>query len=203
MDSDRRAERAEDRAAREAGEIHVRVPTLGHLFDPMDPSPLSRKDLQPRVEEFVVSWGRELSVRRPSIVIHVDGPPDDDAVRAAADGVRAYFADRAQASRRELRHLFRVGRVSLVIALAALVLSFAVGQLLQSLDSAFTFALGGTLEIGGWVAMWRPLQIFLYDWWPIRADVRLFQELAHTDVRVVCDEVAAQTAPSHVHSIRR
>ena len=22
--------------------------------------------------------------------------------------------------------------------------------------------------IGGWVALWRPLEIFLYDWWPIR-----------------------------------
>jgi hypothetical protein len=22
--------------------------------------------------------------------------------------------------------------------------------------------------IGGWVAMWRPLEVFLYDWWPNR-----------------------------------
>jgi hypothetical protein len=203
MDSNRRAEREEDRAARQAGEIEVRVPTLGHLFDPMDPSPLSRKDLQPRVEEFVLSWGRELPVRRPPIVIHVDSPPDDVAARAAAEGVRAYFADRARARRRELRHLFRYGRVSLVIALAVLVLSFVVGQLLQSLDSPFAFALGGTLEIGGWVAMWRPLQIFLYDWWPIRADVRLFHELAHTDVRVVSDRAAAQETSPLVNSIRR
>jgi hypothetical protein len=26
--------------------------------------------------------------------------------------------------------------------------------------------------------MWRPLEIFLYDWWPIRADARLFDRLA-------------------------
>ena len=27
--------------------------------------------------------------------------------------------------------------------------------------------------IGGWVALWRPMEIFLYDWWPIRGEVRL------------------------------
>ena len=26
--------------------------------------------------------------------------------------------------------------------------------------------------------MWRPLEIFLYDWWPIRAEGRLFDRLA-------------------------
>lgn len=200
MTSDR-AHRAQDREARSAGEIHVRVPSLGHLFDPIDPSPLSRKDLQPRVEEFIVSWGRELSATRPPIVVHVDNPPDEHAAHAAAEGVRAFFADRALASRRELRHLFRVGRVSLVIALGVLGLSFAVGQLLQSMASPVAFAVGGTLEIGGWVAMWRPLQIFLYDWWPIRSDMRLLQELARTDVRVVCDRSPRDDSP-HEGSIR-
>jgi len=42
-----------------------------------------------------------------------------------------------------------------------------------------------SLLIGGWVAMWRPLEIFLYDWWPIRAEVRLYDRLAAMPVRVV------------------
>jgi hypothetical protein len=32
--------------------------------------------------------------------------------------------------------------------------------------------------IGGWVAMWRPIEVFLYDWWPIRAEARLYDRLA-------------------------
>jgi hypothetical protein len=38
--------------------------------------------------------------------------------------------------------------------------------------------------IGGWVAMWRPLEIFLYDWWPIRAEVRLYDRLSAMPVRI-------------------
>jgi hypothetical protein len=40
------------------------------------------------------------------------------------------------------------------------------------------------LVIGGWVAMWRPLEIFLYDWWPIHAEARLFDRLAAMPVRI-------------------
>ena len=40
------------------------------------------------------------------------------------------------------------------------------------------------LLIGGWVAMWRPLEIFLYDLWPIRADARVFDRLTTMPVRV-------------------
>ena len=36
----------------------------------------------------------------------------------------------------------------------------------------------GGLLIAGWVAMWGPLQIFLYDWWPIRHTCRLYAKLA-------------------------
>ena len=39
--------------------------------------------------------------------------------------------------------------------------------------------------IGGWVALWRPLEIFLYDWWPIRAEARLFDRLASMPVRLM------------------
>jgi hypothetical protein len=41
-----------------------------------------------------------------------------------------------------------------------------------------------TLAIGGWVSMWRPLEIFLYDWWPIREEARHSDRLAAMPVRL-------------------
>jgi hypothetical protein len=41
-----------------------------------------------------------------------------------------------------------------------------------------------SLLIAGWVAMWRPLEIFLYDWWSIRSEARLFDRLAVMPVRL-------------------
>jgi len=50
------------------------------------------------------------------------------------------------------------------------------------------------LLIGGWVAMWRPLEIFLYDWWPIRADWKLFDRLAAMPVRIAYTNDATSEA---------
>jgi hypothetical protein len=40
------------------------------------------------------------------------------------------------------------------------------------------------LYIVGWVAMWRPLEIFLYDWRPIWHRYRLFAKLSRIPVVV-------------------
>ena len=42
-----------------------------------------------------------------------------------------------------------------------------------------------SLLIGGWVAMWRPLEVFLYDWWPIRLEAQLYDRLSAMPVRIV------------------
>ena len=41
------------------------------------------------------------------------------------------------------------------------------------------------LTILGWVAMWRPLQTYLYDWWPLRDERRNLERLARMRVSVV------------------
>jgi len=37
----------------------------------------------------------------------------------------------------------------------------------------------------GWVVLWHPMRIFLYDWWPIRAQAKLFDRLGEMDVQVL------------------
>ena len=42
-----------------------------------------------------------------------------------------------------------------------------------------------SLLIFGWVANWRPIEVFLYDWWPIVRRRNLYQRLsaAHVTLR--------------------
>ena len=60
--------------------------------------------------------------------------------------------------------------------------NFAEGMLRET---RFAGVARESLLIGGWVAMWRPLEVFLYDWWPIRAEARLFDRLSAMTVRIV------------------
>jgi len=99
--------------------------------------------------------------------------------------VRHYFASRAEIKRRELRLLLRRGRSSGIIALLFLAGCFGLGEMVRQ---ASTQTWAGFVELGlhiaGWVAMWRPLEIFLYDWWPIHSDQLLLERLARMQVRL-------------------
>ena len=112
------------------------------------------------------------------------GLPDEAAV--LRDAIHEFFRQRALGYRQRLRELLRVGRVSLAIGLVVLALAIAIGNFLASLMKGRDAGqiLQEMLVVGGWVAMWRPLEIFLYDWWPIREEARLSDRLAAMPVRI-------------------
>jgi hypothetical protein len=168
--------------------IEVRVGELRQLFNSIDPSPFRERDLAPAAEAFIVDWSREVASNAPLVLlVHLDrsaGPPEEPALLEEA--IHQFFAAEAQASRRRLRRLFHRGRVSLVIGLAVLAGCIGMAQLIlrRAGGSGLGQIVHESLLIGGWVAMWRPLEVFLYDWWPIRADARLFDRLAAMPVRI-------------------
>jgi hypothetical protein len=83
-----------------------------------------------------------------------------------------------------LRELFRRGRISLFIGLLTLSTLLVVSDLIIDQTWGVGPALRESLLIGGWVAMWRPLEIILYDWWPFRAEVRLHDRLSTMPVTI-------------------
>jgi len=167
--------------------IEVRVAELRQLFNSFDPAPFRDRDLDPQLEEFIVDWSREVAHHVPlALRVRIGAPvaPQDEA--RLRDAVHQFFGRRAQTYRGQLRHLFHVGRISLLIGLGAMVLLVVVGQFVTSRagDGSLGTLLHESLLVGGWVAMWRPLNVFLYDWWPILADARLCDRLAVMPVRL-------------------
>lgn len=169
--------------------IEVHLSDLKQLYNSLDPTPFRERDLDPRAEEFITGWAREIPNDKPvGLLIHVDkADATAEQIAIVRDAVRDYFAERASVTRQQLRLLFRRGRTSLVIGLVFLAASIASGNVIAEMLKGTDFAdiARESLLIGGWVAMWRPLEVFLYDWWPIRAEARLFDRLSAMTVRVV------------------
>jgi hypothetical protein len=166
--------------------IEVRVADPKQLFNAMDPSPFRERDLDPNAEEFVVGWARELPADAPlALVVHLDRPGLPEEAALLRGTVSQFFAQRAETTRRRLRQLFRLGRVSLFIGLAFVAITMLAADLVAgALSGTIGEIVRESLIIGGWVAMWRPLEIFLYDWWPIRREARLFDRLSAMPVRL-------------------
>ena len=170
--------------------IMLRLHELAQLFNSMDPSPFIDRDLDADAEEYIVNWARELPLGRPlELVIHLSLPAPGDRAAGVEDAVRHYFATRAAIKRLEFSALMRRGRLSLLVGSAFLAGCLLLGQVVATLGSTpvADFVREG-LTIGGWVAMWRPLEIYLYDWWPLFEERRRFDLLAQIKVRIVMPE---------------
>jgi hypothetical protein len=163
--------------------LDLHVARLEQLFDSLDPAPFRERDIDPRAEEFVVEWAREQRSDAPlalRIELPSGGAPQDATLLQQA--VAQFFRTRAHATRQQLRRLLRNGRISLLIGLAFVATANVAAELVRELGYGI---IRESLVIGAWVALWRPLEIFLYDWWPIRAEARLYDRLAAMDVRIV------------------
>ena len=171
--------------------MELRLRELAQLFNSMDPSPFVDRDLDRDAEEFIVGWARELPATHEfELVVHLAEVPPADRAAGAENAVHRYFASRAELKGRELRQLLRRGRISLLAGLLFLGGCYGLGLLLGIMfdrlgGGAFSPLAKEGLVIVGWVAMWRPLEIFLYDWWPVHEERTLFRRLARMSVRLV------------------
>ena len=167
--------------------IELNLREIGQLFNTMDPAPFPEKDLDGDAEEFILSWVREFPLDEPVVlVVHLNEfPADQNPQSVIEQGVHHYFAYRARLNRMEFRRLLKDGRQSLLIGIvflaSCLMASHAIGG---ENSGTFRSIARESLTIAGWVAMWRPMQIYLYDWWPLRQRGKLYVKLSRMKVEV-------------------
>jgi len=160
------------------GHLRLSLRNASQLFNSFDPSPFYEKDLDENAERFLVSWARELHPHADlRLTLYLKEPPDSPQPEGwLSQAIHHHFAERVRLTRAELKGLLRQGRASLAIGLAFLIA-------MEVLASVSSGALREGLTIG-WVAMWRPLQIYLYDWWPLWQKQRLFGRMSRMPVEL-------------------
>jgi hypothetical protein len=168
--------------------IEVRIRELGQIFNSLDPSPFTERDLDDDAEAYIVGWAREVDTGSPfRIVVHL---PESEAEKARERGLQSaighYFTYRVGMLERDLSDLFRVGRRSLMIGIAVLAVCTSLSQILRTAlpGSALTQLVAEGIVIFGWVANWRPAEIFLYDIWTVRRRIQLYRRLAEARIEL-------------------
>ena len=168
--------------------LELRVRELGQMFNSLDPTPFLNKDLDREAEAFIETWAMGFAPGcRLHITVHLASPPaEGDPGALVAEAIHNYFDYKAGLVRAEFKELLRQGRASLFIGLAFVTLCLLAADAIGRPGSSTAATIAReSLTIVGWVAMWRPLQIFLYDWWPLARRIRVYKALQQAHVRVV------------------
>lgn len=178
--------------------IELRLESVSGLFDPYDPVPLPTRDLAPAVETFIVDWARELPSGRALVIrIHLPDGASDAGEAHLRLAVARHFEARARRIRGDRNQLLREGQVSLLIGIVVLAICMLARQTIHAVAAGPVADIAGeALLILGSVANWRPLEIFLYDWWPIDRKRRLFERLARADIAIEAHGQAADVQPA-------
>src|SRR5690348_17284181 len=133
--------------------IEVNLNRLSQLFNSLDPSPFHERDLDQDAEDYIIGSAEEIWHQRPlRLVIHLpaDQVPGDLSL---ADAVHNFFGYREAHERRQLRLLFREGRIALAIGLTFLFCCVALREVIFSFEhNAASDIFGEGLLIIGWVA---------------------------------------------------
>jgi len=166
--------------------IELKLQSVHQLFNSMDPAPFHERDLDDDAEEFIVSWAREHPVRQPiRLIVHLGQTSGDaDNAQLITDSIHHYFDYKATLNRREFRQLMTEGWVSLIIGLSFLALCTLLAQTIAPKFGHLASMAREGLTIMGWVAMWTPLDIDLYRWWPIFELGRVYRKLSQIPIEV-------------------
>jgi hypothetical protein len=169
-------------------DIIVRVAHLPRLFHSLDPSPFRERDLDAEADEFIVGWARDAPRGTPfRIIVEVPQEDIDEKTQPiVAEAVRNHFNYKAWREARTLKELLREGRRSLLVGFPILAASLLASRVIATGVLPYTpqYLVSESLLILGWVANWRPLEIFLYDWLPNARRRKLYRQLAAARVEV-------------------
>lgn len=166
--------------------IDVRLKTAHQLFDTRDPAPFRERDLEEAAVEYIVGAFEDLNAKAEvKIVLWIAEPSPDLSPETLKEAVRAFFAYEIVRLQRRIRQHLKTGQVALGMGLAMLAAFLTLAELTRLLpEGTVRQILREGLVIIGWVAMWRPVDVLLYDWWPLVRHRRLLKRIVATEIVV-------------------
>lgn len=167
--------------------IEVRVRQAQQLFDARDPAPFRDRDLDDDFAEYVSSSNREIPHGAPiKLVIYVGEPEstplDGAAIREALRGYYDHLEDRKAI---DLRMFVKRAQFFLLIGLLILFGGLWTAYSIPTpAEPDWTTIFREGLIIFSWVSMWKPIELILFDWYPLFEDLRMTRRLADADVQI-------------------
>lgn len=164
--------------------LDAKVQSVAQLFDYRDPAPFRMRDLDEDFVEYVMLSAGELHRKTPlKICVFVEEPVPESTRSEVIEAIKAHFEYEVELLTKKMRRTFRESQLFFLIGFVVLFLCVFLSQASARASSTFVSEiLREGLLIGGWVAMWRPLESLLYDWWPIMTKRKLYQRLSDTEV---------------------
>lgn len=167
--------------------IEVRIKSAMQLFDAKDPAPFRDRDLDDDFSQYIISSAMEFSYKVPlKFVIYIEESETDSLNQEAIrDGIQSYFGYQIDFQKTELKSFLKRAQFFLIIGLGMLAVSLSAAQAITvPTNPGWLGILREGIVIFGWVSIWKPIELILFDWYPLYEKLQLLKKLANTEVEV-------------------
>lgn len=168
--------------------IELRVDDLEQIFDKRDPNPFRKRDLDDDASEYITTCASEIGFKKVGkIVIETREHYPEEVIQTIKSAVNDFFKYRVDITQKKLNMTFSLGFRTLFIGLTFLAGSiFISGLLKENYEKGLLYSfLKEGLILTGWVSMWKPVNIFLYEWWPLVTQRNLYDSLSRIEIDVI------------------
>lgn len=167
--------------------VEVFVNNAQQLFDSKDPAPFRDRDLDNDFVKYIFASFSEFSMSTPIKIVvtindHETEHLDASAVSNAMDN---FFAYEIALQMSEIRQFLRRSLFAFAMGVSVLFLSIGVAQSIE-VDSppGILGVLREGIVIFGWVALWKPLELILFDWYPLVERLRLYKKIKKSEAEI-------------------
>jgi len=174
------SEERDSQTSPKRGVIELRVRDLSDLLE-ASPPPFRVAALTPDAESYIVRESKQVPAQQPIHLLIKSAKPLGLDVGPV---IAAYFREAARTESQDIREIFRSGRKALLIGLLTLSLCLFLAWYFtyQVTQRPITRLIQESFVILGWVSMWKPIEIFLYEWLPLSRRRKLFLRLSSANV---------------------
>jgi len=166
--------------------IQIRVNSPLQLFDSRDPAPFRDRDLDDDFTDYLISCADEVPNRAPlHIEIIIAKPQPDIKSEAIIEAIENYFQYQIELKKTQFSKMLRMARLFLIVGMVVLAFCLGLSQLTKHIpNEIFSTTFREGIVIFGWVSMWKPLELLLFDWYPIYDRIQLLKRILTAEIQV-------------------
>lgn len=168
--------------------IELHLKQAGQLFDLRDPAPFREKDIDEDAAAYILHAVEEFKSDTPmQLVIYLSESTESKiAEKDIIDAIHNHFSYESHLVWRKIKRLLKEGQISFLIALVFLGICMLIAHfIIASYPSLLAKIISEGFIIIGWVAMWRPIDLFLYGWWPKLNHEQLLKKISEIPIKIV------------------
>ncbi len=185
--------------------ITVDLPTISGYFNPHDPSPLYKKELNQKFEEYILK--AVFSAKRYSAIfykLNCPGAVDRQYAEPLMFAIHRHFAIQEAIKKEAFTKFKKRNFLLLLVSCLFVMICQALIYLIHSEHAGGFFeGIKNCLDVFSYVIMWRPLYDLLFEWNKYLKAILLYRKLATAEVIMIENKKSSDEESSPKFNPRR